>query len=74
MVLFALPIIAGARLGLNEILTFWFAGVMARPMGVSWANWLDKPLSIGSLGWGDGSMAPANGASHGVLSRAIPGP
>lgn len=30
---FALPIIAGTRLVLNEILTFWFAYVMTRPMG-----------------------------------------
>ena len=56
-VLFALPIIAGTRLGLNEILTFWFAYVMTRPMGASWADWFDKPLSMGGLGYGDGSIS-----------------
>ncbi|MHB1668239.1 MAG: COG4705 family protein [Thiomonas sp.] len=56
-VLFAMPIMAFTRFGLNEIFTFWFAYVMTRPMGASFADWFDKPLSMGGLGYGDGLVS-----------------
>ncbi len=55
--LFALPMIAGVPSGPGEVLTFWFAYIMTRPMGASFADWLDKPLSMGGLGFGDGLVS-----------------
>jgi uncharacterized membrane-anchored protein len=38
--------------GLNEIVAFWFAYIMTRPLGASFADWFGKP-SLGGLGLGD---------------------
>ena len=45
------------RLGWNAILAFWFAYVVTRPLGASFADWLGKPSSVGGLGWGSGTIA-----------------
>ena len=55
-VLFALSALAYWRLGLNEIVAFWFAYVVTRPLGASFADWVGKPF-LGGLGLGDGSVA-----------------
>ena len=55
--LFAMAIIAYARLGWNEVFTFWLAYVLTRPMGASFADWFDKPGSMGGLGYGDGLVS-----------------
>jgi uncharacterized membrane-anchored protein len=55
-VLFALPALAYWRLGLNAITAFWFAYVVTRPLGASFADWVGKPF-LGGLGRGDGSVA-----------------
>jgi uncharacterized membrane-anchored protein len=50
--------IAGYRwLGWNSIFCFWFAYVITRPIGASFADWLGKPTSVSGLGWGDGNVA-----------------
>ena len=41
----------------NAIFTFWFAYVVTRPLGASFADWLGKPKSVGGLGWGDGRVS-----------------
>ena len=51
-VLFAVPALARWRFGLNEILAFWFAYIMTRPFGASFADWFGKPI-LGGLGLGD---------------------
>ena len=55
-VLFALPGLAYWLFGLNEIVAFWFAYIMTRPLGASFADWLGKPY-LGGLGLNDGKVA-----------------
>ena len=55
--LFVLPGIAHHYLNLNSILAFWFAYVMTRPLGASFADWMGKPRHAGGLGWGDGPVS-----------------
>ena len=52
-ILFAIPLIAG-RFGVNEVLTFWAAYILTRPMGASFADWMGMPPERGGLGWGTG--------------------
>jgi uncharacterized membrane-anchored protein len=42
---------------LNEILAFWAAYVVTRPLGASFADWMGLPNSWGGLGWGRGHVA-----------------
>ena len=55
-VLFALPGLAYWLFGLNEVFAFWFAYVVTRPLGATFADWVGKPY-LGGLGWGDGKIA-----------------
>jgi uncharacterized membrane-anchored protein len=41
----------------NPILSFWFAYVVTRPVGASFADWVGKPKNIGGLGVGDGTVS-----------------
>jgi uncharacterized membrane-anchored protein len=36
----------------NPIATFWIAYVLTRPLGASFADWMDYPRRSGGLGWG----------------------
>lgn len=56
-VLIAIPALAYWLFGLNEIVAFWFAYVVTRPLGASIADWLGKPI-LGGLGLGDAKVAP----------------
>ncbi len=56
-VVFAIPGLAYRFLRLNGILAFWFAYVMTRPLGASFADWTGKSRAAGGLGWGDGPVA-----------------
>lgn len=56
-VLFALPALGYWLFGLNPIFTFWFAYVMTRPLGASFADWLGKPPSLSGLGLGTGPIS-----------------
>lgn len=51
-VLFAIPAVGYRLFGLNEIVAFWFAYIMTRPFGASFADWFAKPY-LGGLGLGD---------------------
>jgi uncharacterized membrane-anchored protein len=55
-VLFAAPALAYWLFGLNEIAAFWFAYIMTRPLGASFADWFGKPI-LGGLGLGDTKVA-----------------
>ncbi len=57
LALFALPGVAYRFLGLNAIVAFWFAYVMTRPLGASFADWMGKSRAAGGLGYGDGPVA-----------------
>lgn len=49
---------AGFRFfGWNRVFSFWFAYVVTRPLGASFADWFGKPHSVGGLGFGDGRVA-----------------
>jgi uncharacterized membrane-anchored protein len=53
----AVPAIGYWRFHWNAIFVFWFAYVITRPLGASFADWLGKPTSVGGLGWGDGRVS-----------------
>jgi uncharacterized membrane-anchored protein len=38
------------RLGANSVVTFWFAYILTRPLGASFADWFDYPTKAGGLG------------------------
>jgi uncharacterized membrane-anchored protein len=55
--IFAIPGIAHRWFGLNAIVAFWFAYVVTRPLGASYADWLGVPKVVGGLGLGRGPVA-----------------
>lgn len=54
-VLILIPAI-GRRFKLNEVFSFWFAYIITRPLGASFADWFGKPTPSG-LGYGDGVVS-----------------
>jgi uncharacterized membrane-anchored protein len=54
-----IPAVGHWRLGWNAILAFWFAYVVTRPLGASFADWSGKPANVGGLGLGSGPVALA---------------
>jgi uncharacterized membrane-anchored protein len=60
-VLFALVIVIPAigfwRLGLNAVLAFWFAYIVTRPLGASFADWMGVSHVRGGLAWGTGPVS-----------------
>jgi uncharacterized membrane-anchored protein len=55
--LFALPAVAYRWFGLNSIFAFWFAYIMTRPLGASFADWMDATARKGGLALGTGPVA-----------------
>jgi uncharacterized membrane-anchored protein len=53
----AIPAIGWWRFGMNPIFAFWFAYVITRPLGASFADWFSKPASITGLGLGNGTVS-----------------
>ncbi len=37
----------------NAVIAYWTAYILTRPFGASFADWMDKPVSVGGLGLGD---------------------
>ncbi len=57
-VIILVPLILWRKWRQSSVLAFWFAYVVTRPLGASFADWLGKPHSIGhGLGFGDGPVA-----------------
>jgi uncharacterized membrane-anchored protein len=52
-----IPSVGYRWLGWNSIFTFWFAYVVTRPLGASFADWVGKPRVVSGLGWGDGRVS-----------------
>ena len=57
--LFAIPLIAKRLAGLNWLVAFWWAYIITRPLGASYADWLGVPQSLGGLNFGRGRVAIA---------------
>ncbi len=55
--LFAIPLVARRAIGLNELIAFWWAYIVTRPLGASYADWLGVPQSLGGLNFGRGTVA-----------------
>ena len=58
-VVFAIPGVAHRLFGLNAIVAFWFAYIVTRPLGASFADWLAVPASQGGLNLGKGTISAA---------------
>jgi uncharacterized membrane-anchored protein len=54
--LIVVPLV-GWRLGLNPVVAFWFAYVVTRPLGASFADWMGVPHALGGLDWGRGDVS-----------------
>ncbi|HYV16116.1 MAG TPA: hypothetical protein VE972_08845 [Conexibacter sp.] len=58
----AIPALGYWRFGMNSILAFWFAYVITRPLGASFADWLAVTHKRGGLALGTGWVSLALGA------------
>ena len=56
-VVIAIPYVGYRWFGLNPIVGFWFAYIVTRPLGASFADWLAWPPSVGGLGFGHGIVS-----------------
>jgi uncharacterized membrane-anchored protein len=54
LVLILVPLVAYFTFGLREVIAFWVAYILTRPLGASFADWFGKSRSVGGLGVGDG--------------------
>jgi uncharacterized membrane-anchored protein len=52
----AVPAVAFWKLRLNSVVAFWFAYIITRPLGASFADWMDVSRHRGGLGWGTGPV------------------
>jgi len=55
--LIAIPAIAYRYFGMNEVLAFWIAYVLTRPLGASVADWFAVSPHRGGLGIGTGGVS-----------------
>lgn len=56
-VVIAVPAVAHRWSGMNAVLAFWFAYVLTRPLGASFADWLGVPPSRHGLDLGTGPVS-----------------
>jgi uncharacterized membrane-anchored protein len=56
-VIFLIPAIGYKFFKMNEILAFWFAYIITRPFGASFADWIGRPKDLGGLGFGTGEIS-----------------
>lgn len=57
LALFLAPAAGYRWLKLNGIFAFWFAYIMTRPLGASFADWAGKPQALSGLGLGTGPVS-----------------
>ncbi len=55
--LIAVPAVGWWRFGMNPTFAFWFAYIITRPLGASFADWFSKPASASGLGLGDRTVS-----------------
>lgn len=58
LAIIAVPALGYWKMGWNAIFAFWFAYIVTRPLGASFADWMGKS-TLGGLGLGDGGMSLA---------------
>jgi uncharacterized membrane-anchored protein len=51
------PAIAHRFAHLNAVTAFWFAYIITRPLGASFADWMGVPHALGGLAWGRGTVS-----------------
>ncbi|MDR3470381.1 MAG: hypothetical protein P4M09_01590 [Devosia sp.] len=51
------PLIGFLAFRMNAVFAFWFAYVVTRPLGASFADWMGVPPSRGGLDWGTGPVS-----------------
>lgn len=51
------PAIAWSQFRLNSVVAFWFAYVITRPLGASFADYISKPHDLSGINFGDGPTA-----------------
>jgi uncharacterized membrane-anchored protein len=56
-VVILIPAVAWWRFNLNGVVAFWFAYVVTRPLGASFADYISKPPNTSGIGLGDGPTA-----------------
>ncbi|MFT8889819.1 MAG: hypothetical protein ABF904_13550 [Ethanoligenens sp.] len=54
---FAVPAIGVRFFGMNHIFGFWFAYILTRPLGASFADWMGVSRARGGLEWGTGPVS-----------------
>lgn len=63
LALFLIPAIGFRWFGMNGILAFWFAYIVTRPLGASFADLFAAPKSLGGLGFGYGTVSAVLGVA-----------
>jgi uncharacterized membrane-anchored protein len=58
-IVIAVPAIGYYWFNLNEIFAFWFAYIITRPLGASFADWMGVSHARSGLGWGTGPVSLA---------------
>ncbi len=53
----SIPAVGWWRFNMNPIVAFWFAYIVTRPLGASFADWFAKPSASTGLGLGDGAVS-----------------
>jgi uncharacterized membrane-anchored protein len=56
-ILIAIPAIGWRFFKLNAIVAFWFAYIMTRPLGASFADWFGRTPDLGGIGFGTGKTS-----------------
>jgi Uncharacterized membrane-anchored protein conserved in bacteria len=56
-VLIAIPFIAWRYFRMDSIFAFWFAYILTRPLGASFADWISVPAARGGLDFGTGTVS-----------------
>jgi uncharacterized membrane-anchored protein len=57
IVIFAIPALAYWLFKINAVFAFWFAYIMTRPLGASFADWFGVPKRLGGLNLGRGIVS-----------------
>jgi uncharacterized membrane-anchored protein len=56
-IIIGIPALAWSRFGLNAVAAFWFAYVVTRPLGASFADYFGRPHSLSGANFGSGRTA-----------------
>jgi uncharacterized membrane-anchored protein len=70
-VVIAIPAVAYRWLRLNAVIAFWFAYIVTRPLGASFADWMGVSHARGGLDWGTGPVSVVLAAIIVVLVATV---